>query len=97
MNFKQYFVYILASKKNGTLYTGITSNLQKRIYEHKNNLADGFTKRYNVHILVYYEEFDDVREAILKEKQIKKWKREYKINLINKNNTEWKDLYYDLF
>lgn len=92
----QYYLYILASIKNGTLYVGMTNNLLKRIYEHKNDLVDGFTKKYGVHKLVYYEETDDVRIAIQREKQIKKWKREWKINLIEKNNPEWKDLYYDL-
>jgi len=67
----QYFVYILANKKNGTLYIGTTNNLVKRIYEHKNNLADGFTKKYSIHNLVYFEETNDVREAILREKQMK--------------------------
>jgi putative endonuclease len=90
---KSYYVYILASKKNGTLYTGVTNDLLKRIYEHKNNVVEGFTKEYNVHNLVYYEEHNDIKEAILREKQIKKWKRQWKIELIEKQNPNWKDLY----
>ena len=93
---KQYFVYILASKKNGTLYTGVTSDLIKRVYQHKNNLADGFTKKYNVHSLVYYEIHEDVLQAIQREKQIKVWKRDWKIRLICENNPDWEDLYSQL-
>ncbi len=89
----QYFIYILASKKNGTLYIGITNNLIKRVYEHKNNLIKGFTQKYNIHQLVYYEVFNDVYEAITREKRLKKWKRQWKIELIRKFNPEWKDLY----
>jgi len=72
---KQYYVYILASKKNGTLYIGVTNNLPKRVYEHKNNLIEGFTCKYNVHNLVYYESYSDIYAAIAREKAIKKWKR----------------------
>jgi putative endonuclease len=93
---KRYFVYILASKRNGTLYLGITSNLLKRVYEHKNNLVEGFTKRYNVHDLVYYETYNYVYDAIAREKNIKKWKRQWKIELIEKSNPKWEDLYYSL-
>ena len=93
---KQYFVYILASKRNGTLYTGVTSNLLKRVYEHKNNLIEGFTKKYNVHTLVYYEAYNDIYDAIAREKNIKKWKRQWKIELIEKSNPKWEDLYYSL-
>jgi putative endonuclease len=92
----QYFVYILASKKNGTLYLGVTNNLLKRIYEHKNNLVEGFTKKYNVHSLVYYEAYSDIYDAIAREKRIKKWKRCWKIELIEKFNPKWEDLYYRL-
>ena len=90
---KQYCVYILASKINGTLYVGVTSDLVKRVYEHKNNLVDGFTKKYCVHDLVYYEVFDDPENAIKREKNIKKWNRNWKIKLINKMNLKWEDLY----
>ncbi|MCK9351252.1 MAG: GIY-YIG nuclease family protein [Candidatus Paceibacterota bacterium] len=90
------FVYILASKKNGTLYVGVTSNLQKRIYEHKNNAVPGFTQKYKVHDLVYFESGDEIRGAIEREKEIKGWKREWKIQLIEKENPEWKDLYGEL-
>jgi len=90
---KQYYVYILASKRNGTLYIGVTNNLLKRVYEHKNNFIDGFTKKYNVHNLVYYETAEDIISAITREKQMKKWRRQWKIELIEKENSEWEDLY----
>ena len=93
---KHYYVYILVSKKNGTLYIGITSDLVKRIYEHKNNLISSFTQKYNVHRLVYYEEFTDVLEAIAMEKRIKKWNRQWKIGLIEKVNGDWRDLYFEI-
>ena len=96
MGSKHYYVYILASMKNGTIYAGTTSNLVKRVYEHKNNLGSRFTKTYNVHNLVYYETTDDVMSAITREKQLKRWKRRWKINLIQKQNPEWRDLYLDL-
>ena len=89
----QYYVYLLASKKYGTLYIGVTSNLIKRVYEHKESLVDGFTKKYKVHQLVYYEVHDDAHEAILREKQIKRWNRDWKINLIESDNPYWLDLY----
>jgi putative endonuclease len=90
---KKYYVYIIASKKNGTLYTGVTSGLVKRIYEHKNELAEGFTKKYGVKILVHFDTFEDAKTAIKYEKKIKKWPRQWKINTIEKNNPEWNDLY----
>jgi putative endonuclease len=93
---KQFSVYILASKRNGTLYTGISSNLKQRIYEHKQNLVDGFTKKYQVHTLVYYESHDNAESAITREKQIKAWRRAWKLQLIEKMNPEWRDLYDDL-
>ena len=93
---KQFYVYILASEQNGTLYVGVTSNLIKRVYEHKNNLVKGFTSKYSVHILVYYEETNNAIDAITREKQIKRWKREWKLKLIEENNPMWKDLYEDL-
>lgn len=89
---KQYFVYILSSR-NKVLYVGMTNELSRRIYEHKNGLIDGFTKKYNVHILVYYESQPDLESAIKREKQLKNWHRQWKINLINSKNKGWKDLY----
>ena len=96
MNNKKYYVYILANKRNGTLYIGITSGLKKRIYEHKNNLVEGFTKKYKIHNLVYYEETSDVMSALEREKQLKNWKRKWKMELIEKENPDWKDLFDDL-
>ena len=93
---KLYFVYILASKRNGTLYLDVTNNLLKRVYEHKNNFIEGFTKTYKVHTLVYYEIYNDYFDAIAREKSIKKWKRCRKIELIVKFNPKWEDLYYRL-
>jgi len=90
---KQYYVYILASKKKGTLYTGVTNDLRKRVWEHKNNVIEGFTKRYGVHNLVYYERYNDIGSAVTREKQIKAWKRQWKIDLIEKSNPDWNDLY----
>lgn len=90
---KEYYLYILASRKNGTLYTGLTNSLIERVYEHKQNLIPGFTRRYNVHRLVYYERFRDIHSAITREKRIKKWKRQWKINLIESTNPDWEDLY----
>ena len=93
---KSYYIYILASKRNGTLYIGVTNNLMKRVYEHKKNLADGFTKKYNVHKLVYYEQTSDIDSAINREKQLKKWNRKWKLKLIEEGNPKWEDLYNDL-
>ncbi len=95
-NQKNYYVYIMASKRNGTLYIGITNDLIKRTWQHKNNLADGFTKRYKCHTLVYYEQTNEVISAIEREKQLKKWKRKWKLDLIEKQNPEWQDLYNNL-
>lgn len=83
----------MASQKNGTLYIGVTSDLVKRVYEHKQNLANGFSKKYNVHNLVYYEVHAEIEKAITREKQIKKWNREWKLKLIEEKNPGWKDLY----
>ena len=94
---KQYFVYLLASKPYGTLYTGITSNLIQRVYQHKEGLVGGFTKKYDVHRLVFYEVHSDVNEAILREKRIKKWNRQWKINLIEQHNPQWLNLVIGLF
>ncbi len=96
MSNEQYYVYILASKKYGTLYVGVTSNLLKRVYEHKEGIVVGFTKEYGVHQLVYYETHQDINAAILREKQIKKWRRDWKINLIENDNPHWIDLYSEL-
>ena len=93
---KQPAVYILASKRNGTLYTGVTSDLVKRIWEHKNDLVEGFTQQYHVHDLVWFELHDNMTTAIEREKNIKEWKREWKLNLIEKNNPDWQDLYDDI-
>ncbi|HNQ56194.1 MAG: GIY-YIG nuclease family protein [Rhodocyclaceae bacterium] len=89
-------VYILASKKNGTLYIGVTSDLIKRVWEHKSDLVEGFTKEYGVHLLVYFEMLEDMTSAIQREKQLKKWNRDWKIQLIEKGNPEWRDLYDSL-
>ena len=90
------YVYILCNKKNGTLYTGVTSDLIKRIYEHKNKLVDGYTKKYGIDKLAYYEIYDDIVTAIEREKQIKAGRRKKKLDLIEINNPEWHDLYYDI-
>lgn len=93
---KQPAVYILASKHNGTLYIGVTSDLIRRAYEHKNNLVEGFTKKYGVHLLVYFEPCEDMHSAITREKQLKKWNRSWKLRLIKERNPDWKDLYENL-
>jgi putative endonuclease len=93
---KQYYVYILASRKNGTLYVGVTSDLIKRIYEHKQNFIEGFTNKYNVRTLVYYEVHNDIEKAIMREKQIKRWNRRWKLRLIEEMNSEWRDLYNEM-
>lgn len=86
----------MASKKNGTLYIGVTNNLVRRVYEHKEGLIEGFTKKYNVKYLVYYEVYNDMYEAIKREKAMKKWLRKWKIELIKKTNPDWKDLYEEI-
>ena len=93
---KQPAVYILASKQTGTLYIGVTSNLLKRAWEHKNDLVEGFTKRYGVHRLVYYELYDDMVSAIKREKQMKKWNRTWKLELIERQNLRWRDLWEEI-
>ena len=93
---KQPCVYILASKKNCTLYIGVTSNLPKRVWEHKNNLIPGFTQKYQVHKLVYFEQTCDMRSAITREKQLKHWNRQWKIELIERANPDWLDLAADV-
>ncbi|KKQ53058.1 MAG: Endonuclease [Parcubacteria group bacterium GW2011_GWD2_38_11] len=89
---KFYYVYILASHQNGTLYIGVTSNLIKRSWEHKNKIVEGFTKEYGVDKLVYYETTNDINSALLREKQLKKWNRQWKLELIEKENPNWADL-----
>lgn len=86
----------MANKKNGVLYVGVTNNLLRRIFEHKNGLVEGFTKKYNVKMLVYFEVHNDIHQAITREKRLKCWNRQWKINLIEQDNPEWKDLYNDL-
>jgi putative endonuclease len=88
-----YYVYLLASRKHGTLYVGVTNNLVRRIYQHKSHAVRGFSSRYNVHLLVWFESYDDPINAIAREKEIKKWRREWKVNLIEQSNPEWVDLY----
>ncbi len=93
---RQSYVYILINKSNHVLYTGVTSDLKRRIYEHRHGLAPGFTAKYNVKKLVYYEVLDDIRNAIIREKQVKKGNRQKKVDLVNGMNPEWGDLYDEL-
>ncbi|HET6490883.1 MAG TPA: GIY-YIG nuclease family protein [Syntrophales bacterium] len=90
---KLYHVYILASRKNGTLYIGVTNDLVRRVFDHKNDVIEGFTKKYGVHVLVHYESYEHIHDALTREKRMKKWKRQWKISLIESMNPEWKDLY----
>jgi putative endonuclease len=93
---KKLVVYLMASKSNGTLYVGVTSNLAKRCWQHKSGYMDGFTKKYQIHLLVYYEIHRTIRAAIAREKQIKKWKRAWKIRIIEERNPFWIDLYEEI-
>jgi putative endonuclease len=93
---KKFFVYILATRKDGPLYVGVTSNLQKRIFEHKSRAVRGFTKRFNIDRLVWFELYETAEAAIVKEKQLKRWKRQWKKELIEHSNPEWSDLYETL-
>ena len=93
---KTYFVYILTNWNNKVMYVGVTNDLVRRMYEHRRGVVDGFTKKYNVHKLVYYEVYGDIRMAIEREKEIKGWRREKKNFLVNKSNPDWRDLYEDL-
>lgn len=93
---KNYYVYILTNKKNGTLYIGVTSNLIKRIQEHRNKTVKCFTEKYNIHQLVHYEQTENINSALAREKALKKWNRQWKINLIEKENPNWKDLYFNI-
>jgi putative endonuclease len=90
---RQPAVYILASQRNGTLYVGVTSDLVKRAWEHRNNVVEGFTKRYGVHLLVWYELHESMDSAIQREKRLKEWKRKWKVQMIEKSNPNWEDLY----
>ena len=94
---KYYYVYILASERRGTLYIGVTNDLIRRMHEHKNGLVDGFTKKYHVHNLMYFQQCDNVESVIQREKQLKAWHREWKIRLIKETNPMWKDLTDSLF
>jgi putative endonuclease len=93
---KQPCVYMLASQRNGTLYIGVTSDLVRRVWEHKQDFVEGFTRKYGVHVLVWYEQHEDMHTAIAREKALKEWKRAWKLELIEKMNPEWKDLYEGL-
>ncbi|MCK9226010.1 MAG: GIY-YIG nuclease family protein [Candidatus Muirbacterium halophilum] len=96
MDEKNYYIYILTNFQNNIFYVGVTSDLIKRVFQHKNKLVKGFTEKYNVYKLVYFELHSDINEAILVEKRLKKWKREFKIKLIEKLNPEWNDLYNEI-
>lgn len=93
---KDYYVYMMASKRNGTLYTGMTNNLIRRVYEHKEGVFEGFTKKYGVKLLVWYEQTNEVEAAIKREKNIQAWKREWKLRLIEEFNPDWNDLYLEI-
>ena len=93
---KQYYVYILASGKHGTLYIGVTNDLLRRVWEHREGAVEGFTKKHKVHKLVWFEVHQEITEAILREKRLKHWNRDWKINLIEESNPEWVDLYIGL-
>jgi len=90
---RSYYVYLLASRRKGTVYVGVTNDLAKRVWQHKQGLVEGFTKRYGVRTLVWYEQTESIEAAIVREKQIKNWNRDWKIELIEASNPEWKDLY----
>jgi len=93
---RQACVYILASRRNGTLYIGVTNNIARRTWEHKSGIIEGFTKKYGVHLLVYTEFHETMPDAILREKQMKKWRRKWKLDLIERANPEWRDLYTEI-
>jgi putative endonuclease len=93
----QYYIYILASQKNGTLYIGVTNDIERRVLEHKQKINEGFTSKYDVNRLVYFESFQYINDAILREKRLKKWNRQWKINLIEEENFEWNDLSEDWY
>lgn len=93
----QFYVYFITNMKNGTLYIGMTNNLERRMYEHKNGINEGFSKRYGLNKLVYFEQFQYVNDAIKREKQLKNWRRQWKIDLIEEENGNWNDLAFDWF
>jgi putative endonuclease len=93
---RQYYVYILASRPGGTLYVGVTNDLIRRVYEHKNGFVEGFTKQYNVHRLVYFEVYSSIHDALQREKNMKHWPRAWKVKLINESNPTWRDLYDEI-
>lgn len=93
---RQYYVYFITNKTDSTIYVGVTNDIVRRVYEHKKKLFEGFSQKYNLNKLVYYEIYDDIEEAIRREKQIKAGSRQYKINLVNISNVEWKDLYGEI-
>ena len=93
---RSYFVYLLASRRNGTLYVGVTNDLMRRVCQHKQGLVEGFTKRYGVKMLVWYEQTESIESAVLREKQIKRWNRDWKIELIRASNPQWRDLYEEI-
>ena len=93
----QYYVYILANKRNGTLYIGVTNDLETRVLHHKQKINEGFTSKYNVELLVYFETFQYINDAIKREKQLKKWNRQWKVNLIEEENKDWEDLSKDWY
>lgn len=96
-NFYKYYIYIIASQRNGTLYIGVTNDLERRVYEHKTGLGSKFTSKYSVYKLVYFETFQNINDAILREKRLKKWNRAWKIELIEEENKEWRDLAKDWY
>ena len=96
MTQKQAYIYIMTNKRNGTIYIGVTSDLPNRVWQHKNDSIKGFTKKYSLHTLVYFEQHDDIKSAIEREKQLKKWKRKWKLELIEKQNSNWNDLYENI-
>ena len=93
---RSYFVYIMTNKKHGTLYTGVTNDLVRRVYQHREGLVEGFTRKHGLKRLAWYEPFDDIEQAILREKRIKRWRREWKIQLIEKQNFDWQDLWENI-
>ena len=96
MNSNYYYIYILTSKPYGTLYISVTNDLVRRVWEHKNDFVEGFTRKYGIHTLIYYEQCENIESAITREKQLKKWKRRWKLDLIEKMNPGWKDLYTEI-